>query len=92
MIPKQRETGRKNNGHTELRARLADLLTHRAQGLLTQCEYEEKLSEVECSLPRERRLDEQDLPRGGTRFILRDTGTGRVLGEFEFHRGHEVDR
>ncbi len=92
MIPKQREIGRKKTNHTDLRARLADLLTNRAQGLLTQSEYEEKLREVECSLPPERRLVEQDLPKGGTRLILRDTGSGRLLGEFEFHRGHEVDR
>ena len=92
MNHKRRATGGNDKTRSELRSQLADILTYRAQGLLTQREYEEKLQEVELSLPRQGRLQEQDLPRGGTRFVLREARSGRVLGEFEFHQGHEVDR
>ena len=90
-------TNRKTNkaanrgGQAELKNQLADLLTLRAQGLLSQQEYEERLEEAERSLPEAGRLVEQDLPRGGCRFILREARSGRVLGEFDFHLGHEVD-
>jgi len=93
MIRKRRTIGIANNdSHGELRSQLADVLMLRSQGVLTQGEYEAKLEEVEHSLAQEGRLEEHDLPRGGSRFILRETRSGCVLGEFEFHFGHEVDR
>ena len=65
-------------------------MTLRAQGLLNQSEYEEKIEEVEHSLTQEARLAEYDMGRGRTRFVLRKSGTERVLGLFEFHHGHPV--
>jgi hypothetical protein len=92
MIRKQKTTGAKNDSHGEWKSQLSDILTLRSQGLLTQSEYEEKLQQVEHSLPREARLAEHELPRGRSRFVLREASSGRVLGEFDFHDGHEVDR
>jgi hypothetical protein len=91
MIAKRRTIGGSKDNYSQLRSQLADILTNRAQGLLTQREYEEKLEEFEQVLPGAGRLVEHDLPRGGTRFILREARSGRILEEFEFHRGHEID-
>ena len=91
MSAKHRTLEVRGNAYLELRSRLADILTSRAQGLLTQTEYEQSLQEIEVSLPRNGSLVERELPRGGTRFILREAGSGRVLGEFEFRLGHEVE-
>ncbi len=91
MIGKRKATGLSNDRHWDLRSQLADILTLRSQGLLTQREYEEKLEEVEQSLPRPARLAEHDLPKGRIRFILREAASGRVLGEFDFNRGHVAD-
>ena len=91
MIGRRRANEVSNDRRWELRGKLADILTLRAQGLITQREYEEKLEEVENSLPKKAHLEEHDLPRGRTRFVLRETGLDRVLWEFEFHDGHPVD-
>ena len=92
MNGNSRLIGAKSDKRWVWKSQLADVLTLRAQGLLTQSEYEEKLEEVEHSLPLEAGLEEHDLPRGGTRFVLREAGPGRILGEFEFRNGHPVDR
>jgi hypothetical protein len=91
MRQQQIARGGHNDKHWALRSQLEDILTLRAQGLLNQSEYEEKLEEVEQSLPQEARLAEYDLGRGRTRFVLRKAGPGHVLGQFEFHHGHPVD-
>ena len=91
MIARRRAIGVSNDRCWELRGQLADIFTLRAQGLMTQKEYEETLEEIENSLPRKAHLEEHDLPRGRTRFVLREAGPGRVLWEFEFHDGHPVD-
>ena len=76
----------------DLGNQLADLLTQRAQGLLSQSEYDQKIEEFENSMPRPAHLAEHDLPGGGLRFVLRDACSGRLLQEFEFHHGHEAAR
>ena len=91
MNAKHRTLGGGDKAYDELRSRLADVLTNRAQGLLTQKEYEESLEDIKRTLPQNGCLVERELPRGGTRFILREAGSGRILGEFEFRRGHEVE-
>jgi hypothetical protein len=88
MTGKRRAIGANHESYWEVRNQIADLLTLRAQGMLTQNEYEEKLEDVGRSLPSQARLVEKELPRGKTRFILRETVQGRILGEFEFHDGH----
>lgn len=88
MTGKRRSIGANDESFRELRNQIADLLTLRAQGMLNQDEYQEKLQDVERSLPSTARLVERELPRGKTRFVLRETVQGRILGEFEFHDGH----
>jgi hypothetical protein len=90
-IAKRRAIGVKTGSRQELRNELEDIVTLRAQGLLNQSEYEEKLQEVERSLPQTACLAEVDLPSGGTCFVLRESGVGRVLGSFEFHHGHSAE-
>ncbi len=85
-----RGVGSKVGSGRDLGSQLADLLTLRAQGLLSQREYDEKLAEFESSMPRPAHLAEQDLPGGGLRFVLRDARSGRLLKKFDFHRGHEA--
>lgn len=87
MTGKRRTIGVNNENYWELRNQIADLLTLRAQGMLSQDEYEEKLEDVGRSLPNKAHLVERELPRGRTRFVLRETTQGRILGEFEFHDG-----
>jgi len=86
MLHKRRKKGRCSH----LRSQLADILTCRAQGLLTRSEYEEKLEEVELSLPEAGRLVERELPGGEIQFVLRETYSGRTLGAFKFRGGHEI--
>jgi hypothetical protein len=90
-IAKRRAIGVTTASRQALRNELEDIVTLRAQGLLNQSEYEEKLQEVERSLPQTACLAEVDLPSGGTCFVLRQSGVGRVLAAFEFRRGHPVE-
>jgi hypothetical protein len=92
MTAKHKRNGTRQKVHSELRSQLADMLTLRTQGLLTQGEYEERLEQIGRALPRGGRLAERDLPTGGSRFVLSEARTGRILGEYEFHLGHEVER
>ena len=91
MITKRKNIGVNQDRYRHLRGQLGDILTLRAQGMLTQQEYEEKLEEVEQSLPQRARLAEYELTNGKTRFVLRAAGPGHVLGEFEFRQGHPVE-
>jgi len=88
---KRRAIDAKTDSRWQWRAQLADVLTLRDQGLLTQSEYQEKIEEVLLSLPEETRLEEHDLPRGGTRFVLREAAQGRLIGKLEFRNGRQVD-
>lgn len=90
-IVKRKAIGVKTGRRQELRNELEDIVTLRAQGLLNQSEYEEKLQEVERSLPQTACLAEVDLPSGGTCFVLRESGVGRVLAAFEFHHSRPVE-
>lgn len=90
-VAKRKTIGMNAEGRWELRNQLEDILTLRAQGLLNQSEYEAKIEEVERTLARKACLAELDLPSGGTRFVLRETGAGRVLAAFEFRDGHPVE-
>jgi len=90
-IASRKVIGVKTGSRQELRSELEDIVTLRAQGLLNQSEYEEKLQEVERSLPQTACLAEVDLPSGGTCFVLRESGVGRVLAAFEFRDGHPVE-
>ncbi len=90
-IAKRRGIGVNTESRQKVRNELEDIVTLRAQGLLNQSEYEEKLQEVERSLPQTACLAEVDLPSGGTCFVLRESGVGRVLAAFEFHHGHPVE-
>ncbi len=90
-IAKRRAIGVNTQTSRELRNELEDIVTLRAQGLLNQSEYEEKLQEVERSLPQTACLAEVALPGGGTCFVLRESGAGRVLAAFEFQHGRPVE-
>ena len=57
---KRRAIDAKTDSRWQWRAQLADVLTLRDQGLLTQSEYQEKIEEVLLSLPEETRLEEHD--------------------------------
>ena len=92
MTYKRRAFTGETQAHPDLKSLLADIVVRRAQGLLTQREYEERLEEVSYSLPQNGRLEEHDLSRGGTRFVLHEARSGRVLGQFEIHPGHADDR
>ncbi|HKS38018.1 MAG TPA: hypothetical protein VJW76_12550 [Verrucomicrobiae bacterium] len=72
--------------------RLSSALGERDQGLLTQTEYEEKISEVELSLGPHVVLDEVPLRDGGTRFVLRSSLTGDTLDSLEYGRSWSPER
>lgn len=91
MSRRRKDTGVIPDRNSEVANQLADILALEAQGLLSRSEYEEKLAEVAGSLPGHACLAEYELPGGRTRFVLREAGSGRMLGQFEFHHGHLVD-
>jgi hypothetical protein len=90
-IAKQRTAGAMSKSHRELRNQIEDILTLRFQGLLNQTEYEEKLEEVGHSLPQAESLAELDLPSGGTRFVVRETRSRKVIATFDFVDGYPVE-
>lgn len=90
-IAKRRSVAVRTGSRRQLRNELEDIVTLRAQGLLNQSEYEEKLQEVERNLPQTASLAEVEMPSGGTCFVLRESRVGRVLAAFEFHHGHPVE-
>ncbi|MBC8003049.1 MAG: hypothetical protein H7X97_10725 [Opitutaceae bacterium] len=67
-----------------LSERLSSALTERNQGLLTQIEYEDRLSEIALSLGHHIVLEETEIQRGGTRFIVRNSLTGDMVECFEY--------
>lgn len=78
------ETHPIRNDRAELREILHALLADRERGLLTQAEYEERLSEVELLLGADQVLDQRDLRGGGTRLLLRCRVTGDVLDMIDY--------
>ncbi len=87
MATKLKRFGKNSNWQGEVRNRLADLFQKRTQGLLSQSEYDALLEEIESSLPQQAFLAEYELASGVTRFVLRGSNSGQVVGEFEFTRG-----
>lgn len=78
------ETQQIRNDRAELRETLHTLLADRERGLLTQTEYEARLTEVELSIGADQVLDQRDLRGGGTRLLLRCRLTGDVLDMIDY--------
>jgi len=89
MNSKRKISGAENGPWREVRNQLADMLTLREQGMITQREFEEKLEDLERALPPGARLMEHERPAGRTMFVARDR-SGRALPELEFQHGHVV--
>lgn len=71
----------------ELRDQLSAAVVERDRGLITQGEFEERLYDIDESLGTDRRLEQRDLRRGGTQFLLRCRFTGDSLASFDFQQG-----
>lgn len=67
-----------------LSERLASALNKRDRGLMTQMEYEDRVAEVALSRSRHTVIEETEIRGLGTRFIIRDSLTGEVIGIFEY--------
>ena len=90
MTTKRKAIGPDRKRYHEVGGLLSDLLMLRGQGLLTRTESEEKLDEVQRTLPQVGDLSEFDLVRGGTMFVLREAGSRRIVAQFEFPLGQNA--
>jgi hypothetical protein len=70
--------------HDALCELLASALNERDRGLLTQMEYEDRVAQVALSRSRHTVIEETEIRGRGTRFIVRDSRTGGVIGTFEY--------
>jgi len=70
----------------ELSERLSSALGERDLGLLTESEYQDKISAIELLLGPRIKLQEVELREGGTRFVLRSSQTGDAIDSLEYRR------
>jgi len=71
---------------TGLRERLDLALADRDNGLLTQREFEDRLSDIEIGLGTDRQLEQRELRGGDTRFLVRCRCTGELIAAFQLRR------
>jgi hypothetical protein len=69
-----------------LREHLSSALLDRDLGLITQAEFEDRIREINESLGPNRQLEQRDLRRGGTQFILRCRFVEERVATFDFKR------
>jgi hypothetical protein len=75
----------------ELSDRLSSALGERDLGLLTESEYQDKISAIELVLGPRINLQEVQLRDGGTRFILRSSQTGDAIDSLEYRRSRSEE-
>lgn len=68
----------------ELQRLIFALLADRDDGLLTQGEFEVRLSDLESTLGADHQFDQRDLRGGGVRILLRCRLTGDILDLFDY--------
>ena len=75
-----------------LSERLSLTLTERDQGLLTQVEYEDRLTEIALAIGPYTVIEETEIRGGGTRFTVRNSLNGDTMESFEYRRRWRPDR
>lgn len=70
----------------EIGERLDYALRDRDRGFLSERDFESRMNEIERLLGPDRRLEQPDLCRRGTRFQIRNCVTGDLIGSFEYWR------
>jgi hypothetical protein len=70
----------------ELSHLLSSALSERDLGLLTESEYQDRISAIELLLGHRINLQEVQLRDGGTRFVFRSSQTGNAIDSLEYRR------
>ena len=75
-----------------LSERLSLALSERDRSLLTQAEYDDRITEIGMSLGPNFFLEEAEPRAGGTRFVVRSALTRHVIDSIEYRRSWNPER